>query len=148
MRDGLEKIDKRLCRRYNNRMKLHVAYWKQSAQRDWNVARDLFQLKHYDGCLFYCHLTLEKALKGLVVLQTGKAAPFSHNLEQLASLAKLALDEEQRKQLQIITTFNVAARYPEEKLALHKKATKRFAEEYLEIVKSLHLWLKKHYPKQ
>lgn len=131
-----------------NRMKPHIAYWKKSAKNDWKVARDLFQLTHYDGCLFYCHLTLEKILKGLVVVKTGKAAPHIHNLEHLSKLAKLDIDEEQRKNLQIITTFNVAARYPDEKLDLYKKATKQFTDQYLAITKSLYLWLKKHYPNQ
>ncbi|MGH7601969.1 MAG: HEPN domain-containing protein, partial [bacterium] len=40
-----------------------VRSWLESAEKDWDVARNLFKLKHYAYCLFFCHLTLEKLLK-------------------------------------------------------------------------------------
>ncbi|MEA2065116.1 MAG: HEPN domain-containing protein [Patescibacteria group bacterium] len=48
-----------------DRINKQIEYWKKSADRNWKTATGLFQLKRYDSCLFFCHLTLEKILKGL-----------------------------------------------------------------------------------
>ena len=36
-----------------------IKYWKESAERDFNVAKALLKLKHYDSCLFFSHLAIE-----------------------------------------------------------------------------------------
>lgn len=46
-----------------NNINKQITYWKKSAERDWQTALDLFKTKHYDACLFFCHLALEKFLK-------------------------------------------------------------------------------------
>lgn len=127
------------------RVETPVKYWKQAAERDWKTARDLHKTKHYDACLFFCHLTLEKMLKGLVVRASREPAPYTHNLEKLAHIAKLALSEEQIDQLRSIITFNIAGRYQDDKSAFHKKATKRYCENWLDISQKLYLWLKRQY---
>ncbi|MFC1613218.1 HEPN domain-containing protein [Patescibacteria group bacterium] len=68
-------------------LKEQINYWKKSAERNWDTTLSLYKTKHYDSCLFFCHLTLEKLLKGLVVRQTNKTAPFIHDLEKLANTA-------------------------------------------------------------
>ncbi|MBU2578508.1 HEPN domain-containing protein, partial [Patescibacteria group bacterium] len=76
-----------------------ILYWKTTAGRNWETACSLFKLKHYDACLFFCHLAIEKMLKGLVVKKTKQAAPYIHHLEKLAKLAELKLTEEQIENL-------------------------------------------------
>ena len=70
-----------------NLITLHIQYWKTSAGRDWKTACDLYKTKHYDACLFFCHLTIEKLLKSFVVETIKKAAPYTHDLILLARLA-------------------------------------------------------------
>ena len=41
-----------------------VQYWFDLAEEDLFVAESNFKNEHYLWCLFLCHLTLEKALKG------------------------------------------------------------------------------------
>ncbi|MFH1564706.1 MAG: hypothetical protein ABIC82_02540 [bacterium] len=48
----------------------------------------------------------------------------------------------------IINAFNIAVRYDNIKEAFHKKATKKYTEEYFNISKDLFLWLKKQYLKK
>src|SRR3989344_1141822 len=122
--------------------------WLTSAERDWQTAKDLFKTAHYDACLFFCHLALEKSLKGLVALATNEPAPYVHDLERLARFAKLPLSEKQKENLLIITTFNIAGRYQDEKNLLYKKATKAYTEKYVNITENLFLWLKQQYPKK
>ena len=123
----------------------HIRYWKTSAQRDWHTANDLFTTKHFSPCLFFCHLALEKTLKGLVVQNTKTAAPYTHDLGLLAKLAGLALSESQENFLRTINTFNLSARYDDVKLQFHKKATPLFTEKYLRETEKLFLWLQKKY---
>lgn len=125
-----------------------IAYWKESAGRNWKTAQGLLKLKHYDACLFFCHLTLEKMLKGLVVKETNKSAPYIHDLENLALIAKLLLSKEQKENLKTITRFNIGVRYDDDKFAFYKLCTKEYAERYFNISKELYLWLKKKYQKK
>jgi len=79
----------------------------------------LFKLKHYSHCLFFCHLSLEKLLKGLVVKETKTHAPFVHDLVYLAKLTNLNFIQEQIKDLEEINKFNIKARYDNEKLKFY-----------------------------
>ncbi len=130
-----------------NKYQSQIDYWQSSAERNWKTALDLLKLKHYDACLFFCHLTLEKELKGLVVRKTHQVAPFGHNLEHFAKLAKLELEDQQILNLRTITTFNIAARYDEEKFAFYKRCTKEYTAKFLQVAKVLYLCLKKEYLK-
>jgi len=71
-------------------IKEQTDHWKHLAARDWKTARGLFEIKRYDACLFFCHLTLEKLLKGLVVFHTKQEAPYIHDLERLSVAANLS----------------------------------------------------------
>lgn len=62
---------------------------------------------------------------------TDTPPPPTHDLVRLAESAGLTLDKEKIQQLAEISTFNVAARYDEEKLQLHKKATASYLQDWL-----------------
>lgn len=130
-----------------NKLDEQIDYWKKSAERNWDTALSLFKSKHYDACLFFCHLTIEKLLKGLVVIKTKKTAPYIHHLEKLANIAQLVLSDEKIKNLRIITGFNMSGRYEDSKFAFYKQCTKDYTEKYLNISKDLIIWLKKKYLK-
>lgn len=119
-----------------------IDYWLESSKRDFEVAKDLFKNKHYSHCLFFCHLTLEKILKALVVKTTKEPAPYTHDLRQLTKVAKLDLTSEQLNQLDKIFTFNIAGRYNDYKFKFYKKCTKEFTEKYFLVSKKLYLCLK------
>ena len=125
-----------------------INFWNKSSRRDLKTAQGLFELKRYDACLFFCHLSLEKLLKGLIVKITEKPSPYIHDLDRLAYLAQLDLSEKQSENLKIITDFNIAGRYNDEKSEFYKKCTKKYTEKYLNITKELFLWLKKEYRKK
>lgn len=125
-----------------------IGYWKQTAEEDWRIANSLFKLKHYSACLFYCHLTLEKLLKGLIVLRTKDHAPYIHNLVRLSEKAGLSCTLAEKEQFTTINQFNISGRYDDIKLALHKKANAKFTKYYLELTKTYYLWLTKLYQKK
>ena len=118
-----------------------IEYWKRSSREDLKTARSLFKTRRYAHCLFFCHLTLEKILKALVVRRTSRHAPFVHKLARLAADTGIAFDENQKDLLDEVTAFNVEARYNDFKFTLQKKATRRYVEGYLKRCAWMHRWL-------
>lgn len=125
-----------------------INYWEKGADRSFDTAEFLYKGKRYSDCLFFCHLMLEKLLKGLVAQRTKQHAPYLHELDILAKKTGLPLTDLQIEQLKIISAFNIAARYDNIKESFYKKATKQYAEEYFNISKELFLWIKKQYLKK
>lgn len=122
-----------------------IAYYRESADRDWGVASQLLGLKHYSYSLFFCHLVLEKLLKAIIVIKTDSAAPYSHDLVKLSELAGISVDEDMLFSLDEITKFNISGRYDDQKLVFYKKATREFTEKYFKITEKIYLWLKENY---
>lgn len=122
-----------------------ISFWRESAERDWQTANDLFNLTRYDACLFFCHLALEKALKGLVEQKTNEPAPYVHDLVKLAEAALLSISDERRDDLRTVSTFNIAGRYPDTRFDLYRKATREYTEDMLTRVHTLYLWITEHF---
>jgi len=120
-----------------------VLYWLTTSDDDWTVAQHLFEKGDYTYALFFGHLTVEKLLKALYVHKTGNTPPYTHRLVYLAEKAGLKPSEEQLELLEIITDFNIEARYPDEKFMFKKRCTKEFTEAYLQKIEVIREWLKK-----
>ena len=76
-----------------------IAYWRDGAMEDIEVAEHLVGSGRTRHGLFFAHLALEKILKALVCKETQDLAPRSHNLLRLAELACLSLNSEQSNTL-------------------------------------------------
>jgi HEPN domain-containing protein len=122
-----------------------VAFWRESAQYDYGVAKVLFEKTKYPYALFFCHLCLEKTLKGLVVKITGKPADPIHNLVLLAKKTDLLFTEEQVDFFTVVSQFNIQARYQGYKSAFYKQATKTYTKEYLFKTEAMLQWLTKKF---
>lgn len=120
-----------------------IGHWCRISEEKWKTVEVLMKTERYADALFFSHLALELLLKGLVVLHTKEQAPYIHDLPRLAYLAGLEPDEEQKKQLEIITTFNVEGRYDDYKMALYRRATKEYTQEYVHKADMLRLWIQK-----
>ena len=121
-----------------------VKYWVTASNEDFDSAEILFQNKKYHHALFFCHLSIEKFLKAIIVKSTKTAPPLIHDLVRLAEKAEVPLSELQKEQLAEITTFNIEARYDDYKLSFRKKAKKQFALKYLKKTKDILQWLNKY----
>ena len=91
----------------------HIAYWRDGAAEDWEVANDLLAGDHLRQGLFLAHLALEKVLKAHVCRHTKQVPPKIHNLPRLAEIAALPLDQAQRDTLADMNPFSRLARYPD-----------------------------------
>jgi len=117
--------------------------WLKSAIEDLETAKDLFRLGRFSGCLFFCHLVIEKVLKSVYIKVNDAYPPPIHKLVNLANLSKITLDKNLKLYLTEISTFNVEARYDIFKEKLYKKATKQFTLKYFNITKELFIKFKK-----
>jgi HEPN domain-containing protein len=70
-----------------------VAYWRDGAVEDWEIAQELIERGRTRHGLFFVHLSLEKLLKAHVCRHTQDLAPRLHNLVRLAELAALPLSQ-------------------------------------------------------
>lgn len=118
-----------------------VKYWLTSAKDDWEVARHLFEKGDYAYALFFGHLTIEKTLKAIYADKLNDTPPYTHRLVYLAEKVSLELTSEQQELLEVVTDFNLEARYPDEKFSFKKKCTKEFAKQYLNKIDEMTKWL-------
>ena len=89
-----------------------IAYWRNGAREDLDVARELLEKKRIRHGLFIAHLALEKLLKAHVCRHTKDLAPKIHNLVRLAELSGLTLEKKQVEFLAEMNEFNIEGRYP------------------------------------
>ena len=96
-----------------------VKYWLDTAEYDIDTARGMLKIGKYLYVGFMCHLTIEKALKGIIARDCveGEIPPKIHNLLKLAEKAGLfgIMTEEQKNVLRELNPLNIEARYPEYK---------------------------------
>lgn len=122
-----------------------IQYWIDGSDYDWKTAKDLFKSRKYPYCLFLCHLSVEKLLKGLIVKEMRDHAPFTHNLVYLAGKLSMEFSKEALVLLEEMSDFNMEARYPDERKEFYKRATRTFAQRYLKAAGELREWLKKKF---
>lgn len=118
-----------------------IKYWIETSDQDYNTMIHLFESKDYHWSLFMGHLVMEKLLKALYIKNIDNNIPKIHDLLRLAEKANLELTNEQQDEFDIITTFNISARYPDYKQAFFKKCTYEFTNSKIEEIKGLRVWL-------
>ena len=121
-----------------------MEYWENSSDEDYNVMNVLYSNKKNSYSLFFGHLVIEKLLKGLYA-KNNKENPYtikSHNLLALAEKCNLELTDEQVEKLQIITQFNISARYDDYKETFNQKCTDDYTYEQIKNIEEVRTWLK------
>ena len=120
-----------------------IKYWLTSSGDDFKVMESLFNDGHYAWALFVGHLVLEKLLKAYYVKEKDINAPYIHDLLKLAEKSSLDLSEDQKVFLDVMTSCNIRARYPDYKNRFHKKTTKAFTEDKISGIKEFKAWVLK-----
>jgi HEPN domain-containing protein len=119
-----------------------IAYWKNSSDQDFTTMQNLYTSKDYHWCLFIGHLVIEKLLKSFYVKNTvSDSPPKTHDLVYIAEKAGLKVSEQQKDILDLITTFNISARYPDYKQSFYNKCTEEYTLARVNEIKELRLWL-------
>ena len=119
-------------------------YWMESAKNDYKTMMVLYENKQYSWCLFLGHLVTEEYMKALYAKKNveNPYAPKIHDLLRLAERIGIELSERQEENLDIITRFNINARYEDYKQEFYKKCTEKYTSEQINIIKEVIEWIK------
>jgi HEPN domain-containing protein len=121
-----------------------MQYWINSSDEDFDAMKVMYKNKKNTWTLFLGHLVIEKLLKGLYA-KKNKENPYtvkSHNLLVLAEKCKLDLTDGEIEKLQIITQFNISARYDDYKESFRKKCTDEYTSKQVKNIEEVRKWLK------
>ena len=120
-----------------------VTFWVNTAEHDYQTMQHLYDSHDYHWSLFIGHLVIEKLLKALFVAGHTEEAivPRSHDLLLLAEKAGIETSQQQKDQLDLITTFNITARYPDYKQSAYLKCTREYTAERIREIEELRTWL-------
>lgn len=118
-----------------------VAYWIASSEQDYGTMQNLYVSKDYHWSLFVGQLVLEKLLKAVYVERVNVEVPRIHDLLRISEKAGLKPSDEQADFMDLITSFNIAARYPDYKQSFYKKCTPEFTSMSITAIKELREWL-------
>lgn len=123
-------------------VKEKIDYWLDISCYDMDTADSMQRSGRYLYTVFMCQQAIEKLLKTLYLLKTGKEAPFSHNLVYLQSLLNLTPNESYLELMAELTTYYLEGRYPTYKQKLSSLITQDRAADILRKAKEIFQWLK------
>jgi len=120
-----------------------IRYWKETSDKDYETMLHLFQTGDYHWSLFMGHLVIEKLLKAIFVMRNDEniQPPKTHDLLLLAKKAGIETNDEIDDTLDLITTFNINARYPDYKQEFYHKCNLKFTQDSIKKIKELREWI-------
>ncbi len=119
-------------------LKPQTAHWLEMAEYDLGAAEAMFKSRRYIYVIFFCHLCLEKALKGCVTEVGDIFPPRTHNLTKLLQVAGLDAPESVQEFINKLSELSVTTRYPDSLGRLQRAQSK----EYLDQAREVLVWLR------
>lgn len=116
--------------------------WLRQAEYDLETAEFMLSGGRYFYAVFMCHMSVEKALKGLYLAKLDEAPPRVHNLVFLLNKMNVDPPAKMAKFVVKLSEANIATRYPESMDDLQKNYTQPVVREILEESKEALLWIK------
>lgn len=119
--------------------------WLRQADYDIETAEFMFNGGRYFYAVFMCHLSIEKALKGLYQKRLQETPPKIRNLFYLLNKIGIKPEESIGKFIVKLNEASVVTRYPEELGKLQKDFTQMVVKDILRSSKEALEWIKKQY---
>ncbi len=107
--------------------------WFAQAQYDMDTAQIMYDSGRYIYVVFMCHLSIEKALKGLTRQKFQKEPKKSHNLEYFCEILEIELPARIRDFIDNLNDSSIPTRYPEELRLIHKDFPKENVSHILQL---------------
>jgi HEPN domain-containing protein len=117
--------------------------WLKQADYDMDTAEAMFNSGRYIYTVFMCHLSIEKALKGLYFKVRNEVPPKTHNLLYLLDKIGNRPEQELGKFIAKLNTASIATRYPDELAKIQAAYTAEVAAEMLTNSKEVLQWIKR-----
>jgi HEPN domain-containing protein len=116
--------------------------WLKQADYDMDTADVMFSSGRYFYAVFMCHLSIEKALKGLYNKVLNDMPPKTHNLLYL--LAKIGKKPAPELEMFVtkLNTASVTTRYPDDLAQVQAAYTAEVTKELLTKSKEVLQWVK------
>ena len=116
--------------------------WFLQSDYDLEAAQYMLQGGRNVYCIFMCHLSLEKALKGLFIKRLNQIPPKLHALMYFVNKIQLALSDENLLFIKKMDSLSVPTRYPEDLRAMTALYTPIQTTSIYEQTKTIQQWLK------
>jgi HEPN domain-containing protein len=120
--------------------------WFLQADYDMDTAQYMFDGGRYFYCIFMCHLSIEKALKGLYRARLKSDPPKIHNLLYFVGKLDLRMPVELSDHVNRLNNLSIPARYPDDLRRLSREFDNRRTEAALLTTKKVLKWLKQQLP--
>lgn len=120
--------------------------WFRQADYDVGTAKAMLDAGRHAYAVFFCHLAVEKALKGLLASGRTDLPPRTHNLIFLAKEAGLALPGDKAEFLFLLNRVSVLTRYPEDMEVLLREFPADRTKTILNQTREMLTWLKDRLP--
>jgi HEPN domain-containing protein len=116
--------------------------WQKQADYDLETANFMFNGGRYFYAVFMCHLSIEKALKGLYHKKLDEIPPKTHNLVYLMNKVGFKPTEEIGRFLVKLNQASIVTRYPEDLAVLQREYTQTIVKEILSKTRGTLEWIK------
>ena len=116
--------------------------WQKQADYDLETADFMFQGGRYFYTVFMCHLSIEKALKGLYHKKLDEIPPKTHNLVYLINKVGFKPPEEIGRFLVKLNQASIVTRYPEDLAVLQREYTQTIVKEMLSKTRGTLEWIR------
>ncbi len=122
-------------------MKKSAGEWLRQSRYDIETAEYLFDGERYFYTVFLCHLSVEKALKGVYQRALRRMAPKTHNFTYLIKKSELHVPGELFHFLVKLNGASIVTRYPESLTRLQHHYTKPAVQDILHKTKEAISWI-------
>lgn len=120
----------------------HIAYWVETANKDWQALLNMYQSKDYVQALFFSHLVLEKLCKAHWVMDNmNNTPPKTHNLLVILANTKLQITDEDEDFFRSMNQFQIEGRYPDYANNIYKNYKADTTKIVLDNVNIKRIWL-------
>lgn len=116
--------------------------WLKQADYDMDTADTMHGSGRYFYAVFMCHLSIEKALKGLYYKVLDEVPPKTHNLIYLLNKIDKKPVQELEKFIIKLNTASVATRYPDDLAKIQAAYTEEVTKDIITKSKDLLKWVK------
>ena len=116
--------------------------WLKQADYDMDTADAMHSSGRYFYAVFMCHLSIEKALKGLYSKILDEVPPKTHNLLYLVNKIGKKPEQGLEKFIIKLNTASVATRYPDDLAKIQAAYTEEITKDMITKSKDVLKWVK------
>jgi HEPN domain-containing protein len=119
--------------------------WLLQADYDLETAEAMFKSERYIYVVFFCHLAIEKGLKGIYQKRVNETPPKIHNLVYFTEKLDLSAPQDTKEFIAALSDESIPTRYPTDFKKIYKEFTAVRAQVSIEKSKGVLEWIKKEF---